>query len=326
MSAGSWMSGPKKVVLTKGAGLFSDPVNAGFTPPVDFHRMPFTEPSSSVRDFQPTKAPDRIVSSLMNKAKASQGKKGSFSICPLYGMGSGQPMENYGSQVWINVGRSLLEMTESESFNDNIVLTNLSLDMGAKPDQTWAEVKEAFQNDPRVAIIDIPLTDPAHVQAVEDAMAGGAKVVICSVTGNKDYRVMDRAYRESKLPPIFEGQGSLTQVLSMGRPFVKLSSRAAVDRDWPSDYLPAPSFNGADVDIQRTSNSIVEDWSKSSDHPERQLASMMLDMSQSDSKVSQYFRQCRDMVTSPAFDRLSWAAEALAHIDELAPQQGVGRK
>jgi hypothetical protein len=325
MSQGDYTGGPKKVVLTRGAGLFSDPVNPAFTPPVPFHRMPFTEPTGSIQPFKPTKAPDVIVSQLMDSARDSQGKPGSFSICPLYGMGAGQPMENYGSKVWINTTRALLELAGTEGFKDNVVLTNLSLDMGSDPKKTWGEVKAAFAKDPRVAVLDTPLTHPDHAQLVQEALRNGAKVVICSVTGGKDYRVMDRAYRESRLPPIFEGQGSLTQVISMGRPFIKLSSRASVDKSWPSDYLPAPSFKGIDEGIQRTSNSIIEDWSRSSGHPERALAQTMLEMTRDDSEVSQYFRQCRDMVTHPGYDRLSWAAQALAHIDELAPHQESGK-
>lgn len=149
-----------------------------------------------------------------------------------------------------------------------------------------------------------------------EAFEQGAKLCICTIGGDKDQRTMDRVYRECPLPPIFEGQGSLTQVLPMGRPFVKYSARAAVDKNWRSDYLPVPGYDDVIDEMQVVCNAIGDDLSvpKPKVALDR-LCGLFLQMFDTQSILANYFAECRTIATCPKFDRLAWACEALARID-----------
>lgn len=287
--------------------------------PLEFKRLPFTEEAEASEAFVPKEVPDKLVTLLLDAAKSSATAKVPIHICPIYGMGKGQPMEGYRRQVWTNLVSALAPV--AHSLGSNVILLNLSLDLGSDAEKTWGDVKQAFKGSKDVAIFD-QLLDQNTVGSVLDAFKGGARVCVCTVGGSKSKQLMDRAYRESTLPPIFEGQGSLTQIMSMGRPFVKCSLRAAQDPSWPSDYLPIPGLEDMDLYIQRVANSIIEDWKEEAFEHRAELAELFVLMYQRESKIGQYFDACRKMVTNLAFDRLAWAAEVLDRFTEI---KGIGQ-
>lgn len=311
---------PRYTVLTQASGHGAEPATDAIEFPIPFKRLPFAEPASQgAPSWSPSDRPDRLVAQIFDLAELSQSTKRPIFVCPLYGMGKGQPMEEYGACVWTNVGSALLELTKRSEFPGSIVLLNLSKDLGSNPPGTWGAVSRFFESERAVRVETRGVTGP-DIANIFESLSGEHRLCICSVLDNKDGRSMDRAYRTSRLPPIFEGQGSLTQVITMGRPFIKLSSRAAVDPAWPSDYLPVEEFKGVDERIQQVSNTIVNDWRKQLNSGcLHSLTDLLWDMFAEGSEVQQYFQACREIATDLSYDRLCWAAEALARL--LAPSK-----
>tara|TARA_R110000868_G_scaffold409082_2_gene693981 strand:- start:351 stop:1988 length:1638 start_codon:yes stop_codon:yes gene_type:complete len=307
--------GFESVVLNSGSSMLAPPENLNIKIPFAFRRLPFTERAESLPKDQnvASSLPDVLVTSFLKASLESVISSNPFSICPLYGMGKGQPMESYGAIVWSNVSQALLHLYEKSGVCS--LLLNLSLDMGSAPVTVWPQVERDLTNK-KIKIFKEPITSNEGVKLVLKAMCD-YPVVICTVTGNKSQWVMDSIYRKSQLPPIFEGQGSLTQVLSMGRPFIKLSMRAFVDPSWPSDYLPVPALDEIDIRLQNIANSLVDDKGDSGLRAER-LGTLFHEMIKSQSEIRNYFEICRQMVTSPSYDRLLWAAEALERLRQRA--------
>lgn len=313
-----WLGGPEALfvgkqpalVLTRGSQMTDPEV----TPlpevrfPLPFCRLPFTERSSSGGDTVQTATtmPDRVVTTLLDAVRRSAQSDAPLFLCPLYGMGKGQPMGDHGETVWFNVGHALLELHRRCGIR--VILLNVSLDMGESASGVWPRVQKELKG---AEVFTEAITHLEGLTPVLEA-AVVAPLTVCTVTGGKSQWVMDRVYRESALPPIFEGQGSLTQVLCMGRPFLKVSMRATPNSPWTSDYLPAPGFEGMDEALQQTANLIIERKGDPAARAE-QLALLMIQMFKPGT-VQRYFEQCRRMVVSPAFDRLAWAMEALAEL------------
>ncbi len=307
--------GFESVVLNSGSNMRAPRENPNIEVPFAFRRMPFTErdDNSSEERNVASSMPDRLVTSLLDAALESTDSSHPFSICPLYGMGKGQPMESSGATVWCNVGRALLNLHDTSGVCS--LLLNVSLDMGSTPITMWPQVERELSRE-KVHVIKEPVTTLDGQRRVLEAMTR-YPIVICTVTGNKSHWVMDRIYRKSQLPPIFEGQGSLTQVLSMGRPFIKLSMRAFVDPSWPSDYLPVRSHGEIDTQLQIIANSLIDDKGDIRERAER-LGSLFHEMIKPQSEIRDYFEICRQIVTSTSYDRLIWAVEALARLRDGA--------
>lgn len=317
------LAGEKMVILSKGSKHGALPETKPSLFPMPFNQLPFTEKASAApsSDWVPTKPPDLTVKRILDTAQTSLSKPADMPakservyVCPLYGMGKGQPMEALGAQVWINIGTALSRIARTKGLPGAVLLLNLSKDLGSSP-TLWQDVKKAFAQDPGVKVIDT-LISANQVDGVLKELQGGLKLCICTVGEDKDQRTMDRAYRECSLPPIFEGQGSLTQVMPMGRPFIKYSSRAAVDPTWPADYLPVPGFETLVAGLQKVCNAVGEKGSSQTLGSALDgLSGLFLQMLDPQSIVSHYFRECRKVVVDDRFDRLLWAAEALARID-----------
>ncbi|WNG17051.1 hypothetical protein [Cystobacter fuscus] len=319
------MTGDKQVILAKACKLMAAPVTTQISFPVSFNRLPFTESDASSNDWVPQKAPDLTVKKILDYARGSlrlksprphQGPR--VYVCPIYGMGKGQPMEELGAKVWTNVGTALARIARTKGLPGGVLLLNLSKDTGSNP-QVWRAVKQHFASDALVKVLDNPISFD-DVDDIFEEFEKGLKLCICTVGGDKDQLTMDRAYRECPLPPIFEGQGSLTQVLSMGRPFIKYSSRAAVDAAWTSDYLPVPGYDNAVVSMQKLCNAIGETLDFKKPISPDDLCGLFLQMVDPDSLLSSYFRECRKMAVDTRFDRLAWAAEALTRMNS----HGIG--
>jgi hypothetical protein len=299
-------------VLTRGGGPTAPAVTTcdAVPLPMPFRRLPFTESASasSSSSETATSMPDRIVTSLLDAVRESSSSDAPILLCPIYGMGAGQPMSAHTEAVWNNVGRALMEL--NRQCGARVLLLNVSLDMGESPSGAWARVRTSF---PTAEVFTDAITSLDTAARVLEA-ARAKPLTVCTVTGSKSQWVMDRVYRESQLPPIFEGQGSLTQVLCMGRPFIKLSLRAWVDTaDWLSDYLPAPGYDTVDEELQKVANSIIE-RSGDADERARKMAELMREMVKPGSLLCHYFEQVRRVVTCPSYDRLAWAMEALAEV------------
>ena len=319
---------PKYLILTKGSGHTAKEATDTIPFPAVFKRLPFTEPAGAAPPlWKPSNLSDRLVATIMDRALLSHGDSvkpaDRIHVCPLYGMGKGQPMEDHGVKVWINVASGLLGLLANKAFQGRIILLNVSKDLGSSSAGRWAAIAQEFAADPGVLVEQTGVTT-GRLDAIFEALAGATRLCICTVENDKDQKTMDRVYRESRLPPIFEGQGSLTQVIPMGRPFVKISMRAAADPAWPSDYLPVPGMEAVDVGIQRVSNNIVEDWTKPKFKAcAAELAEMFWAMVDPTSEIWAYFQACRVVATDVNFDRLVWAAEALARL--LAPPRITGK-
>lgn len=317
------MAGDQQVILAKSCKMMASPATTKVPFPIAFNQLPFTEKqsaSSSASSWVPTKAPDLTVKKLLDLAKRSlelnesaPDKFPRVYICPIYGMGKGQPMENLGAQLWTNVGTALARIANTKGLPGRVILLNLSKDLGSNPMGVWPAVKKHFQGDPSVKVMEKLLS----LEAVDDLFeefTQDLKLCICTVGGDKDQLTMDRAYRECILPPIFEGQGSLTQVLSMGRPFIKYSSRASVDANWKSDYLPVPGYEQTVIELQELCNTIGDKITQKNPSVLDDLSGLFLQMFDSTSILRSYFTECRKLVVDQRFDRLAWAAEALLRI------------
>ncbi|HEY6876658.1 MAG TPA: hypothetical protein VI299_01515 [Polyangiales bacterium] len=317
--------GDKQVILAKGAGHTAKPVTTKMTFPIPFNRMPFIESpaSSSGSAWLPTKKPDLLVKRCLDQARLSLRAPASphlkdrkqIYVCPIYGMGKGQPMETLGVRLWTNIGSALARIARTPGLPGGVLLLNLSKDLGNNDGTVWQRVEQHFASDPGVKVYR-RLLDDDDLDEIFEAFDRGLKLCIGTVGDDKDQRTMDRAYRECLLPPIFEGQGSLTQVLSMGRPFIKYSSRAAIDPAWTSDYLPVPGYDAAVVAMQKVCNALGEDLRfRPGNVSLDELSGLLLQMFDSTSLLASYFRECSKMVVDPRFDRLAWAAEALRRIE-----------
>jgi hypothetical protein len=339
----------KKVILSRSSKQFALPATTEMRFPMPFNRLPFAEKARADAAASPaTNAPDRLVSDILDRAEASLTGAAArqVAVCPIYGMGVGQPMEALGDVVWSNVIRALVKIARTPRLPGGVVLLNLSKDLGSSGG-LWPGLKRDFARDVLVfdKLVDADDVATCFRRLEDDAI----KLCVLTVGGDKDQRTMDRAYRTCRLPPIFEGQGSLTQVLSMGRPFLKYTSRAAVDPHWPSDYLPVPGYEELATEIQRISNIVGERLRPGAPGEAAldELAGLILQMVEPASAgalarfgpaevpiLSAYFAACRRMVLDPAFDRLAWAAEALTRLDppheiglpiDAEPERAVAR-
>jgi len=264
-----------------------------------------------------------VVDAALGTRRVSAVHRQRLLLWPIYGIGSNNPFGEETYRLLTNMVRGAAAARADGTWEGSVLIVDLSQD---RKEDGWKRAYEQLTEHFEDVYVQQLESVPTLLGTMRLKSSGRPFIGICHISGGKPNDLMRYIYDICDLPPVFEGQGTASDVVPLGKPFLKPSMRymakqkvRLTPRPSDYDYMPLAGYETTAKRWQEMANHLIEEEMEPAE-----LVAFLEDAISPGSASDRYFKAVGSACGDPTGDRLTMALGLLGILRENSAERAKG--